>query len=114
RPILYHVETGQARDLVLPAGFAQGAQFFANDTKLLLNYSTDVTRTALVAYDLATDTSETLIEPEYGSIDQKVFVTAEHIWYETFDRKKVPALLYRPQAIPPGQQPRAPVPVPRW
>ena len=104
RPILYDVETGEARDLVLPAGFAQGAQFFANDTKLLLNYSTDVTRTALVAYDLATATSETLIEPEYGSIDQKVFVNADHIWYETFDGKKVPALLYRPKDIAPGEK----------
>src|SRR4029077_16038558 len=80
RPILYDVETGKARDLKLPAGFALGAQFFANDAKLLINYSTDVTRPALVAYDLATDTAETLIEPEYGSIDRKVFVNAEHVW----------------------------------
>ena len=104
RPILYDVETGKARDLVLPAGFALGAQFFANDTKLLINYSTDVTRTALVAYDLATETAETLIEPEYGSIDRKVFVKAEHVWYETFDGKKVPALLYRPSDIGPGEK----------
>jgi len=104
RPILYDVETGRARDLVLPAGFALGAQFFANDTKLLINYSTDVTRTALVGYDLATDTLETLIEPEYGSIDRKVFVNAEHVWYKTFDGKKVPALLYRPSDIAPGEK----------
>src|SRR5207244_5495081 len=102
--ILYAETTWQTSDLGLPGGSAQGAQFFANDTKLLLNYSTDVRRTALVAYDLATDTSETLIEPEYGSIDQKVFVNAEHVWYETFDGKKVPALLYRPKDIAPGEK----------
>jgi dipeptidyl aminopeptidase/acylaminoacyl peptidase len=104
RPILYDVETGNARELKLPAGFALGAQFFRNDTKLLINYSTDVTRSALVTYDLATDTAETLIEPEYGSIDRKVFVNAEHVWYETFDGKKVPALLYRPSDIAPGEK----------
>jgi len=104
RPILYDVETGKARDLKLPAGFALGAQFFANDGKLLINYSTDVTRSALVAYDLATDSAETLIEPEYGSIDRSVFVNAEHVWYETFDGKKVPALLYRPRDIAPGEK----------
>src|SRR5256886_1064788 len=104
RPILYDVDTGKARDLVLPAGFALGAQFFANDTKLLINYSTDVTRPALVAYDLATDTAETLIEPEYGSIEPKVFVSAEHVWYETFDQKKIPALLYRPREIAPAEK----------
>jgi dipeptidyl aminopeptidase/acylaminoacyl peptidase len=104
RPVLYDVETGKARDLRLPAGFALGAQFFANDAKLLISYSTDVTRSALVAYDLATDTAETLIEPDYGSIDRSVFVNAEHIWYETFDGKKVPALLYRPRDIAPGEK----------
>jgi dipeptidyl aminopeptidase/acylaminoacyl peptidase len=104
RPILYDVESGEARELKLPAGFALGAQFFANDTKLLITYSTDVTRSALVAYDLATDTAETLVEPEYGSIGRKVFVNAEHVWYDTFDGKKVPALLYRPREIAPGEK----------
>src|SRR2546423_496385 len=104
RPILYDVDTGKARDLVLPAGFALGAQFFANDAKLLINYSTDVTRPALVAYDLASDTAETLIEAEYGSIDRKVFVNAQHVWYETFDQKKIPALLYRPREIAPAEK----------
>ena len=104
RPILYDVDTGKARELKLPAGFALGAQFFANDTKLLINYSTDVTRSALVAYDLATDTAEALLEPEYGSIDPKVFVNAEHVWYETFDGKQIPALLYRPRDIAPGEK----------
>ena len=104
RPILYDVKTGKPRELKLPAGFALGAQFFANDAKLLINYSTDVTRSALVAYDLATDTIETLVEPEYGSIDRSVFVNAEHVWYETFDGRKVPALLYRPRDIAPDEK----------
>src|SRR2546427_7766600 len=104
RPILYEVDSGTARELKLPAGFALGAQFFANDTKLLINYSTDVTRSALVAYDLATGTAEALLEPEYGSIDRKVFVNAEHIWYETFDGRQIPALLYRPRDIAPGEK----------
>jgi dipeptidyl aminopeptidase/acylaminoacyl peptidase len=104
RPILYDVETGKARELKLPAGFALGAQFFASDAKLLINYSTDVTRSALVAYDLATDTAEPLIEPDYGSIDRTIFVKAEHVRYETFDHKKIPALLYRPLDIAPGEK----------
>lgn len=104
RPILYDVDSGKARELELPAGFALGAQFFANDTKLLINYSTDVTRSALVAYDLASDRAETLIDPEYGTIDRGVFVNAEHVWYDTFDGKKIPALLYRPRDIAPGEK----------
>src|SRR5205814_2335078 len=34
----------------------------------------------------------------------KVFVSAEHVWYETFDGKKIPALLYRPRDIAPGEK----------
>ena len=104
RPVLYDVETGKSRDLRLPAGFALGAQFFAEDRKILINYSTDVTRGALVAYDLASDAVETLLEPEYGSIDQELFVRAEHVWYDTFDGKRIPALLYRPRDIAPGER----------
>lgn len=104
RPVLYDVETGIARELRLPAGFALGAQFFADDTKLLVNYSTDVTRASLVAYDLATDTARTLLEPEYGSIDRAAFVNAEHVWYGSFDGRKIPALLYRPRDVAPGEK----------
>jgi dipeptidyl aminopeptidase/acylaminoacyl peptidase len=104
RPIVYEVESGKMQELELPAGFALDAQFFADDTKLLVNYSTDVTRSALVAYDLATGTYETLLEPEYGSIDPSVFVSAAHVWYETFDGRKIPALLYRPGDLAPGER----------
>jgi dipeptidyl aminopeptidase/acylaminoacyl peptidase len=104
RPIVYDVASGAARDLRLPAGFALGAQFFASDTKLLITYSTDVTRSALVAYDLATDTAETLLEPAYGSISPDIFVNAEHVWYTSVDGKRIPALLYRPREVAPGEK----------
>jgi dipeptidyl aminopeptidase/acylaminoacyl peptidase len=104
RPILYDVESGTPRELKLPAGVAFGAQFFDRDRKLLVYYSTDVTRASLVAYDLLTDTYETLLEPRYGSIDPTVFVRAEHVWYPAFDGRRVPALLYRPAEMAPGER----------
>jgi dipeptidyl aminopeptidase/acylaminoacyl peptidase len=103
-PVVYDVATGTARTLKLPEGFAVGAQFFDQDRKLLVTYSTDVTRSSLVAYDLATDTYETLLEPEYGSIDRSVFVQAKHVYYPTFDGKQVPAILYTPKDVAPGER----------
>ena len=103
-PIVYDVETGKPHALTLPEGFAVGAQFFDGDRRLLVTYSTDVTRSSLVAYDLASDTYETLLEPEYGSIDRGVFVNAKHVYYPTFDGKRIPALLYTPKDVAPGER----------
>jgi dipeptidyl aminopeptidase/acylaminoacyl peptidase len=104
QPIVYDVETGEAHELTLPAGFAVGASFFDADRKLLVTFSSDVTRSSLVSYDLATDTYETLLPAEYGSIDRSLFVEAKHIWYPTLDGRKIPALLYAPRDIAPGER----------
>jgi dipeptidyl aminopeptidase/acylaminoacyl peptidase len=104
RPIVYDVETGAAHELKLPDGFAVGASFFDADRKLLVTFSSDVTRASLVSYDLATDTYETLLPAEYGRIDRSVFVEAKHVYYKTFDGKKVPALLYAPRDIASGER----------
>src|SRR5207249_1554470 len=85
RPSVYDVETGAAHELKLPDGFAVGASFFDSDRKLLVIFSSDVTLGSLVAYDLATDTYDTLLAAEYGTIDRSVFVEAKHLYYQTFD-----------------------------
>jgi len=104
RPVIYDVETGAARELTLPDGFAVGASFFDDDRKLLVTFSTDVTRSSLVAYDLRTDTYEALLPAEYGSIDRSVFVESKHVWYPTFDGRTIPALLYQPRHISAGER----------
>lgn len=102
RPVLYEVATGQRRDLNLPAGIAFGSDFVLNDSSLVTVFASDTTRPALVLYDLTKDSYETLIAPEYGSIDPSVFVESEHIWYDSFDGLKMPAILYKPREIPAG------------
>jgi dipeptidyl aminopeptidase/acylaminoacyl peptidase len=104
RPIVYDVESGTPHELKLPDGFAVGASFFDADRKLLVAFSSDVTRASLVSYDLATDTYETLLPAEYGTIDRSVFVEAKHVYYKTFDRRKVPALLYAPRDLAAGER----------
>ena len=104
KPVLYDVKSGAARELKVPAGVAYGAQFYDDDRKLLLFHASDTTRASLLAYDLATDTYETLIAPAYGSMDQRVFVESTHVYYKTFDGKQVPAILYTPRDIAPGER----------
>ena len=99
---MYDVETGERRDLNLPAGIASGSEFVLNDTALLVSYSTATTRPSLILYNLADDSYETLIHAEYGTIDPSVFVESEYVHYTSFDGRDIPAILYRPRDIPAG------------
>lgn len=102
RPVVYELETGTGRLLELPAGVALGSAFALDDSKLILTYTTPTTRPTLLAYDLATGRTDTLIPAEYGPFDPAIFVGAEHIYYPSFDGTPIPAILYRPREIPAG------------
>jgi dipeptidyl aminopeptidase/acylaminoacyl peptidase len=45
-----------------------------------------------------------LLPAEYGTIDRALFVEAKHVWYPTFDGRKIPALLYTPRGIAAGER----------
>ncbi len=102
-PVIYQIENGAERLLSLPSdgsvAFGPDVGFALNGTALILKYSTDRTRPALLLYDLQASETRTLIEPAYGSIDPAVFVPAEDISYSSFDGLRIHALLYRPPDI---------------
>jgi dipeptidyl aminopeptidase/acylaminoacyl peptidase len=104
RPVLYDVESGQARELALDPGISTVVGFFDNDRKLLVGYQSETRRSELASYDLATDTLETLLAADYGTIDPSVFVTGKHVYYQSFDGKKIPAIVYTPRDIAPGEK----------
>jgi len=103
-PVIYETATGRRRELRLPPGFGFGGQFSDGDRRLLIQYATDTARAALLSYDLATDTYETLIEPRYGSIDPGVFVPSEHVRYPSTDGTPIPAILYKPRDVASGER----------
>jgi dipeptidyl aminopeptidase/acylaminoacyl peptidase len=104
RPVLYDVATGNARELKLDPGLSTVIGFYDNDRKLLIGYQNETRRNELASYDLQTDTLTTVLPAEYGSIDPNVFVTGEHIYYPTFDGKKIPAIVYKPRDIAAGEK----------
>ena len=104
RPVLYDVATGNARELRLEPGLSTIVGFHDGDRKLLIGYQSETRKNELASYDLATDTLETLLPADYGSIDRSVFVTGEHVYYKTFDGKRIPAIVYRPRDIAAGQK----------
>ena len=104
RPVVYDVGTGKARLVNVPDGVATGADFVDGESKLLISYATDTTRTSMVFYDLATDATETVVPADYGSIDPAVFVESKHVYYPSFDGKQVPAILFTPRDVAAGER----------
>jgi len=104
RPVIYDVASGKERELKLEPGISIIIGFFDDDQKLLIGYQSETRRNEIVAYDLRNDTSETLLPADYGSIDPSAFVKGEHIYYPTFDGQKIPAILYKPRDLAPGEK----------
>ncbi|WP_054971067.1 alpha/beta hydrolase family protein [Alicyclobacillus ferrooxydans] len=104
KPVLYQTKSGDARTLKLPAGLAQVLAFVENDAKLIINLTASNRRAELILYDLASDTYEILLPADYGSIDPSLFVEARHIRYPSADGSMVPAILWLPHDIQPGDK----------
>lgn len=96
-PVVYDVD-GESRELDLPTGVASVPEYgdaavLDSDT-VIVRQSRPTQRPALLSYDLQTDSTETLIEPEYGDIDPDAFVEAEFFTFESHDDTEIEALLY--------------------
>lgn len=103
-PVLYDVVTGESRQLTLPAGTVSLVKFVLDDRWLLLQHTAANRRPELLLYELATGAVEVLLPAEYGALDPALFASDQHITYPTFDGQDVPALLYTPRDIQPGER----------
>ena len=80
-PVVYDLETGEAREFDLPEGvaeFGMAGESVLGEDRVLLTHTTPTTRPTLLAYDLRTDETETLVEPEYGPFEPDDFADAEY------------------------------------
>ncbi len=93
-PAVYDLETGESRELDLPEGVASFGRAGDNvlaDGRLLLTLTTPTRRPELVAYDLATDEYEVLLEAEYGPFSPADFADAEYFTVESDGVPETPA-----------------------
>jgi len=85
-PVVYDLATGGGRELDLPdgvAGFGMAGEAVLSGDHILLTHTTPTRRPTLLAYDLSTDESETLIEPEYGPFEPDDFADARYFTVES-------------------------------
>jgi dipeptidyl aminopeptidase/acylaminoacyl peptidase len=83
-PLVYDCGTGESRELDLPEGVATfPGEAMLDDDRVLVSHTTPDRRPALLAYDLATDEHETLLDAEYGEFDPDSFADAEYFTFES-------------------------------
>ncbi len=109
-PVVYDLGTGEATEFDLPDGVATfGIEAVLDDDRVVLTHTTPTQRPTLLAYDISTHESETLVAPEYGPFDPDDFADAEYITVESdgvpetpqaavehdpYDELEIGALLY--------------------
>ncbi|MBV0924061.1 prolyl oligopeptidase family serine peptidase [Halomicroarcula limicola] len=85
-PVVYDAESGESRELDLPdgvAGLGRAGDDLLADGRILLTHTTPTRRPSLLAYDLETDETETLLEAEYGPFSPEDFADAEYFTVES-------------------------------
>lgn len=90
-PVVYDVETGEARELDFPAGVASVTEGRLADDRLLAYQTTSSRRPELVAYDLANDATQTVLDAEYGPFDPDDFVEPETVSFVSDGVPETPA-----------------------
>jgi len=90
-PVVYDAETGEGRELDFPAGVASVTDGRLADDRLLAYRTASSTRPELVAYDLASDATETVLGAEYGPFDPDDFVEPETVSFESDGVPETPA-----------------------
>lgn len=101
--VAYDLERGTERAIALAPG-AVGEPDWVDEDHVLTLHTTTARRVGLYLADLASGRVETLIAPEYGTIDPSRLVEAEHVWYPSTDGMKIPALVFRPRGVPAGEK----------
>lgn len=115
-PLLYDIETGEGRELDVPEGVAAfsgaGSPTLDGD-RVLVSHTTPDSRPDLLAHDLGSGETETLLAADYGDIDPDRFVDADYFTFESHDGLEIGALLYdsgerpSPLVVNPHGGPRA-------
>jgi dipeptidyl aminopeptidase/acylaminoacyl peptidase len=100
-PVTYEIETGNRREFTFPPGVAAGSELL-DDRYLFVTLNTPTTPSSLVKIDILEGEMETLLETDFGEIDANLIVDSEHFYYESLDRTKIPAIIYKPRDFDPN------------
>ncbi|WP_273382329.1 alpha/beta hydrolase family protein, partial [Symbiobacterium thermophilum] len=100
-------ESGRPVDLpALPSGVILDVRFAGRDSRnrLFLQMATYKEAATIYLLDIDAGTLTRITESMLGNIPEEVFVAPELVYIDAFDGLRIPAWLYRPHGIQPGQK----------
>jgi dipeptidyl aminopeptidase/acylaminoacyl peptidase len=92
--IVYELKTGNSTEFDLPVGTtgtSTSGNPVINNDRVVISHTTHSTRPDMLAYDLQTDTSETLHAADYGPFSPQMFSDAEFLSFESDAVPETPA-----------------------
>ena len=96
-PVVHEVG-GESRELDVPEGVASfpsyGGAAILSDSAVLVSQQTPTDRETLLRVDVETGETETVLAPEYGSLDPDGFVDCSYETFESHDGLEIEALVY--------------------
>ncbi|WP_273378135.1 S9 family peptidase [Symbiobacterium thermophilum] len=109
RSVLHVIEreSGRPVDLpALPAGVILDVRFAGRDSRnrLFLHMATYKEAATIYLLDIDAGTLTRITESMLGNVPEEVFVEPELVYIDAFDGLRIPAWLYRPHGIQPGQK----------
>lgn len=109
RSVLHVIERESGREVSvppLPSGVITAVRFARRDrrNRLFLQMGTYKEATTIYVLDLDSGTLTRLTESMLGNIPDEVFVEPELVYIDSFDGLRIPAWLYRPHGIRPGEK----------
>lgn len=88
----------------LPMGVLTAMKFSPDGTKLGLSLSTSTSSGDVWSYELASGQLVRWTESELGGLDAERLVEPTLFRYPTFDKRTIPAFIYRPKGVPAGKK----------
>ncbi|MFB6111520.1 MAG: prolyl oligopeptidase family serine peptidase [Halobacteriaceae archaeon] len=90
-PVVYDIDTGESRELSVPDGISRLTDEPLADGRHLMYQTTARRRPELLAYDLGEDSSEVVLEAEYGPFEPDDFVAPEAFSFTSDGVPETPA-----------------------
>ncbi len=99
---LYLLEGERRREIKLPRGLIGSPEFSPDGSELGFTWALANAPADVYSVKLSDNTLVRHTFSELGGLDPARFVTADLVRFPSFDRRTIPAFVFRPQAIPAG------------
>jgi len=95
---------GKERKMATEPGIANPVEFTRDGRRLAFVYSSPRDPGDVWTYDVETHAARAVTRSSRAGIPRETFAAPQFVQYESFDGRRIPALFFRPEGLPPGEK----------